>query len=129
MTERLPEPTLFKDPEEKGYIDQLLRVLRNTLSTYEADIANLTPGSTVNVGDSTYTISSESVISCTVTCVLTLPASPVVGQKHTIRHNIPSGNISLLGNGININGSSSISIVTRYLTRTIQYDGTEWMIL
>jgi len=94
------------------------------------DIAQTIIASTASTGAATYTITTEHTLSCTATCTVDLPASPATGQMHTIRHNkATAGTITIDGNGNNINGSATIDITQRYLTRTVQYDGTEWMVI
>lgn len=54
MTDRLPEPTSFQNTEEKEYLNQLLRVLRNNLDTLENGVIETTDvkyPSSAKIGD------------------------------------------------------------------------------
>lgn len=51
MTTRLPEPTAFKDPQEQEFMNQLLRVLRNSLGDQEADIQNNQSSTATSIED------------------------------------------------------------------------------
>lgn len=78
----------------------------------------------------TYTITTEHTLSCTATCTVSLPATPKTGQIHNVRHNVSTAaTITVSGNGNNINGLTTQSIGARYSTVTVQFDGTEWMII
>lgn len=60
----------------------------------------------------------------------TLPATPTTGQIFNVRKNDSSGNqLQLVGNGNNINGTSTKETTTQYYNWTVQFNGTEWMIL
>lgn len=65
----------------------------------------------------------------TTTTTITLPASPTTGQTYKVidgSGNASVNNITLDGNGKNINGSSTLTINTNYEVKTLIYNGTEW---
>jgi hypothetical protein len=53
MSSRLPEPSAFKDPAEKEFMNQLLRVLRNSIGDNEKDIADNTTALETDITDLT----------------------------------------------------------------------------
>lgn len=62
---------------------------------------------------------------------INLPASPTSGEW--VQFSISSGdatvnNITLSGNGKNINGSSTLTVDLNYVTLILIYNGTEWRI-
>lgn len=63
---------------------------------------------------------------------ITLPLAPVHGQVYNTKKIDSSvNNVTVAGNGHNIDGAASTTIVTQYTNLTIQYDGvsTTWNIL
>lgn len=62
-----------------------------------------------------------------------LPSSPSSGEEHTVMdvNNAGTNNITVSGNGHNINGSGSTTISTNRASRTFVYDSntTEWRIV
>ncbi len=62
--------------------------------------------------------------------IATLPSAPLNGQVFNIRKQDSSSNqLQLDGNGKNINGAATKETTTQYFNWTVQYNGTEWMIL
>lgn len=58
---------------------------------------------------------------------LTLPAAPVTGQVYYIvRTNSGANNLTIDGNGKNINGSATLVLTTQYEAAQLVYNGTEW---
>jgi len=76
-------------------------------------------------GNTTLTNFQEFVNTNTGSAVtVTLPPSPVNGQRHTIRDvtgGAAANNISIAGNGKNINGSASATISTNYASLRVEY--------
>lgn len=63
-------------------------------------------------------------------CSAFLPISPEEGKVYNITKSDDTLNILTIdGNGKQINGNSTISINSIYTNYTLQYDGTEWIIL
>lgn len=63
---------------------------------------------------------------------ITLAASPIDGQQHTVCKNDSSGNaVTVSGNGKNINGAATASIGTQYLSKTYRFIGgaNKWRIV
>lgn len=61
---------------------------------------------------------------------VTLPSNPKLGQRHTIYDaagNASVRNITIAGNGKNINGSASVTISANYGAKTLSYFGTGWV--
>jgi len=61
----------------------------------------------------------------------TLPAAPATGQAYKIKDNGNglTNNITIDGNGNNIDGASTATINTNYGAFEIVFDGTEWWTL
>jgi len=60
---------------------------------------------------------------------INLPPAPSVGEKHTVKDVVGSAganNITVQGNGSNINGAASETIATNYAASTYVYTGTIW---
>lgn len=60
---------------------------------------------------------------------VTLPAAPLTGQTITIKDgkgDAASNNISISGNGKNIDGATPLTLSGAYDVRTLVYNGTEW---
>jgi hypothetical protein len=60
---------------------------------------------------------------------INLMASPINGQQLIIKDTVGSAgsnNITISGNGKNIDGSGSKSISTNYGSTTLMYNGTQW---
>lgn len=62
---------------------------------------------------------------------ITLPASPVNGQIINVKKIAAANTLTILGNGLNIDGSASIPITTNNQNTKVQYDSasTTWNIL
>lgn len=59
---------------------------------------------------------------------ITLPASPNTGQVYNVKCIDDTNTCTVAGNGNNIDGAASITLVL-HETVTVQYDGTEWWII
>jgi hypothetical protein len=57
-----------------------------------------------------------------------LESAPITGQVHTFKKIVAANTCTLSGNGVNIDGSSSIAITAQYTSLTVQFDGTQWWI-
>lgn len=63
---------------------------------------------------------------------ITLPAAPFSGQHITVKDtsgNASTRNITISGNGNNIDGVGSVSIITNYGARRLTYAGSDWFIV
>jgi hypothetical protein len=63
---------------------------------------------------------------------ITLPAAPSTGETHEVKDGggtLTTYNATVLGNGHNIDGSSSFVMRVSYATFKFTYDGTKWLIL
>lgn len=63
---------------------------------------------------------------------VTLPATPSTGQKVDIKDstgNSPTNNITINGNGKNIDGQATFLINVSYGSVTLMYNGAEWSIV
>lgn len=63
---------------------------------------------------------------------INLIATPSTGQTYRIKDNVGSAaanNITISGNGRNIDGAASVSITTNYGSRDLVYNGTQWNVL
>jgi len=102
----------------------LANTLAPVLSNYQAAVA------------STFTVLSNggsyvgSTYSATGTQTITLPATPFVGETHQITDeggSAGSNNITVAGNGKNINGAANMLISANFGSFTIRYNGTQWI--
>ena len=59
---------------------------------------------------------------------ITLPASPATGRVYTVIQEVAGFNLTVDGNGNNINGSATIVMNTAYLSYTFLFNGTNWSI-
>jgi len=60
---------------------------------------------------------------------INLPASPVTGQQHSIKDNVgsaASNTLTIQGNGHNIDGAASKTIVSNFGSLSFIYNGTQW---
>lgn len=60
---------------------------------------------------------------------VTLPAAPVIGETHTIKDgsgNASSFNITVSGNGKNIDGAATYVLIVNYEAVTVRFDGSVW---
>lgn len=55
-----------------------------------------------------------------------LPASPEDGDTYVVTKSVASNNVVVEGNGKNINGASSETLVSLDTTWVFTYNGTEW---
>ena len=95
--------------------------------TVQYVLTNVT-SSPYNVVDSDNTLKVSTASPRTIN----LPASPVRGRKLIIMDGTGSAatnNITISGNGKNINGSASLVISTNYQAKTLIYNGTRWIII
>lgn len=61
---------------------------------------------------------------------VTLPLSPSTGDIYTVKDangSATAANILVLGNGVNIDGQSSVLIMTNFTQATFVYNGTTWI--
>ena len=124
--ERLPDPTPVTDTPTRGYIEELIRVLR--FNFMNLDVINESLPLVLTTAEATHTLSAEATLSCTAVCTVDLPASPLQGLTYTIRNNTsPLATVTLDGNGNNIDGVTTTTLPARYDVITVQYDNTEWM--
>lgn len=73
-----------------------------------------------------------SVTTTSIPITITLPLSPVVGFSMEIKDaagNASVNNITINGNGYNLDGASSFTIDTNYQCITIRFVGTRWSIV
>lgn len=100
-------------------------------------VARLTAAVTPIVfGDSPYTIASTdfliAVDSALGAVILNLPPSPTTGKTYKIKDisgSAAAQNITINGNGYNIDGSSSYTINSNYGKLEVIFTGTRWSIL
>ncbi len=62
---------------------------------------------------------------------ITLPATPVIGETHVIKDITGTGNannITVSGNGHNIDGAATYVMATNYGSTTFTYNGTNWFV-
>lgn len=92
--------------------------------------------SQVNDQTSNYTvINSDFIILCDSTSAVftvTLPSSPTTGDTYIVKDNTGAAathNVTVSGNGINIEGSSTYVISTIYGCITVLFNGTIWVCL
>ena len=87
------------------------------------NIASVTANTTLNA---TYFVVLVDTSGGAIT--ITLPASPATGQAYKIKDtgNGLTNNVTISGNGKNIDGSSTASINTDYGALELVYDGTAW---
>lgn len=65
-------------------------------------------------------------------CSITLPASPSQGEQHIIKDAsgvCTTNNITILGNGKNIDGNADVAMRNNYASFTLIYNGNQWNIL
>jgi hypothetical protein len=63
---------------------------------------------------------------------ITLPAGPSIGETHEVKDGggtLTTYNVTVLGNGHNVDGSSSFIMRVGYSTFKFIYDGTKWLVL
>lgn len=77
--------------------------------------------------------SNDTHIGCTSGGItITLPASPLTGEYHEIKDsngNATGSNITISGNGNNIDGSSSVQLTLNYTSLSIRFNGTKWSVV
>lgn len=62
--------------------------------------------------------------------ILSLPASPAIGQMYHLKKIDASANsITISGNGKNIDGASSIVLAAQWQSWSLHFDGTAWYAL
>jgi len=84
-----------------------------------------------NVNSTTTFATPNETINCfSNTFVVNLPlAGPIQGVTYTLV-NTGTGTITLTPNvGDTINGSTTIDLSTQYISRTVQSDGTNWIVI
>lgn len=84
---------------------------------------------TITLTASTTLSDNDQIILCnnTAAITVTLPASPTTGRRYHIKK-INTGNVTVAGNGNNIDGSTSQLIRERYDSMLIVFDGSNWQI-
>jgi hypothetical protein len=108
----------------------------NGSSQYQAKPVNaLTSYVVTNITTSYSILSADQIISVGTTSGsinVTLLSSPSIGKSFTIKDSAGlavNNNIIILGNGHNIDGSSSLTLSVNYQSVTVAYNGTGWMII
>ena len=90
--------------------------------------------STLGVSSSPVTITKTQVLVYVDTSsarTVNLPAAPDVGEIHIIKDDTggaAANNITVQGNGANIDGAASITIAVNRASRMLVYSGTQWTI-
>jgi hypothetical protein len=94
-----------------------------------------TTESVTNVASSPYNVTGADFtlnVDTTAARTINLPASPSTGRKIVVMDGTgtaSSFNITVQGNGHNINGSSSLTISTNFQAKTFLYNGTIWTVI
>lgn len=137
---------VFQVPEVSGHVIPPLDAVQAALNfgaqsrgwaKYLEDLLRFVLGRVVSVvGPTTYVVGvDEGTLSVTTSggaVTVTLPASPATGRRLDIKdagNNAAANNITIAGNGKTIDGAASLIITINRGSRTIRYNGTEWMIL
>ena len=75
-----------------------------------------------------YTAQSFQIVECTSNKTITLPAFPDQLEMVVVKSNSAAGDVTISGNGKNIDGVASLTI-PRYAVRWMVYSGSQWMVL
>lgn len=87
----------------------------------------------IDDGDSPYAVpTTVDVIDCdaaagAIEC--DLPASPDTGETYVFRKSDATNNVTIDGNGKNIDGAATKVLSSQYDTARLSYNGTEWAVL
>lgn len=95
-----------------------------------AGVVLITSGSTYTAAKTDRYISINKTVAGAIT--INLPNAPFIEETHTIKDmkgDAAANNITIQGNGANINGSASATISANYGYRTVVYTGTAWAIV
>jgi len=89
---------------------------------------------TVSVSDDYYPSQNDVTIECNTSggnVTVFLDPNPIDGQTHTVTKTSASHQVTVDGNGHNINGGTTHAITSNYLTHTFRYLGgiTQWRII
>lgn len=94
-------------------------------------LATVSEGETINVTSSTYTVLGDKnyTILCNAGATITLPASPLEKQQVNIKR--LSSEVTVFGNGKNIDNESSWVITRLYANFAIEYSSTvgTWIVI
>lgn len=107
----------------------------DALSVASISYTGSTTESVTNVSSSPYNVTGADFtlnVNTASAITINLPASPATGRKIVIMDGTggASGfNITIQGNGHNINGSSSLVISTNFQAKTLLYNGTIWTVI
>jgi len=107
---------------------EVLTAAKKTLCLTKNGIVNksVTKTTTYTIVDSDHTIYGDTSGG---TFTLTLPSSPITDKEYLIIKTTTDANkLTISGNGKNINGSSTIDLLSGYDAMQIKYNGTAWFV-
>lgn len=131
MTERIPEPTLFKSSEEKGYMNQLVRVLRNNFASLTNSINSIesSSGGVESAEDLTNGVTGSGQVVLDNTPTLITPNIGVAsGTSLNLTGNLIASNVSGSNTGDqtitltgDVTGSGSAAFGTTIANKAVTY--------
>jgi hypothetical protein len=85
----------------------------------------------VTVESAAYTTAGSITVIATSNITVTLNASPDTGETVTIKRATTAGTVTIDGNGKNIDGASTHTLILNYESRNILYvtETDEWLIV
>ncbi len=87
---------------------------------------------TIDTNLTTYNITTEGALRVTATATVFLPTNPQDGQEHEVLNDIVGGGtVTVDGNGINIEGNTSVTLTLRYENEKYRYyaGANEWIVV
>jgi len=123
---------LYEPGIQTGNYEELLEELEldvEMLGGQGFDPSQLLPS--VTVESAAYTTAGSITVIATSNITVTLNASPDTGETVTIKRATTAGTVTIDGNGKNIDGASTHTLILNYESRNILYvtETDEWLIV
>jgi len=112
-----------------GTFNGIIHWIREAATSVNEHVRSVTPTTVSTSG--AYTTERSSVIVVTDAVTITLNASPSDQEYVTVKRVTTAGNVTIDGNGKNIDGGATYSMVSNYDSYTFRYFDSpgEWLII